>query len=208
MIKCPAKNVTCNHCRKIGHHERTCRSKNTLSRGRGRVYTIQEQDGEILEYTDSSGDYVVMAIRSKEATELKVAGLQLSVKITKRATRLWIDSGSSISIFTVDKLRSTLGAPNIRLENLTPEDKEYRDYGKNPLKLHRAMAVQPESNGWNTTARIRVIGGNRPSIIGRDFMDKLGLKLIQQQPEGTVMAIDQDRADDLEPIDSVAGIFQ
>ena len=84
-----------------------------------------------------------MAIRSKEATELKVAGLQLSVKITKKATPLWIDSGSSISLFSLGELRSTLGAPNFRLENLTPEDTEYRDYGNNPLKLHGAMTVQP-----------------------------------------------------------------
>ena len=30
-------------------------------------------------------------------------------------------------------------------------------------------------------------------------MEKLGLKLIQQRPEGTVMAIDQDAADDVGP---------
>ena len=61
------------------------------------------------------------------------------------------------------------------------------------------MTVQLESNGWNTTARIRVIGGNRPSIIGRELMDKLGLKLIQKQLEGTVMMIDRDAADNLGP---------
>ena len=60
------------------------------------------------------------------------------------------------------------------------------------------MEVQLESTGWNTTARIRVIGGNRPSIIGRDLMDKLGLKLIQQQPKVTVITIDRDATDDLE----------
>ena len=45
----------------------------------------------------------------------------------------------------------------------------------------------------------RVIGGNRTSIIGRDLRDKLGLKLIQQQLEGTVMTIDHDAADNLGP---------
>ena len=60
------------------------------------------------------------------------------------------------------------------------------------------MSVQLESNGWNTADRMRVIGGNRPSIIGRDLIDKLGLKLIQQQPEGMVMAINQDATGDPE----------
>ena len=152
MSKCPAKNVTCNHCRKVGHYERTCRSKSTLSRGRGGVHMIQEQDGDFLEYTenaedgplergssvgwvdhgwpkvpaqlpswdaDSSGAYVVMAIRSKKSTELKVTGSQLSVKINQKATRVWMDSGLPISIFTVGELRSTLGSLNVGLEKLT-----------------------------------------------------------------------------------------
>ena len=156
---------------------------------------IEDQDGELLEYTDaaenkslehgssvgwvdqpkvpaqprswdsdSSGDYVVMANRSKKATELKlkVAIAQLSVKINGRATRVWIDSGTSISIFTVGELRSTLGAQNVKLESLTAEESEYREYGDNPLKMVGAMNVQLESNGWKTTARIQVIGGNRP----------------------------------------------
>ena len=56
MSKCPAKNVISSHCRKIGHFERACRSKNTLSRGRGGVHMIQEEDGELLDYTDNAED--------------------------------------------------------------------------------------------------------------------------------------------------------
>ena len=57
----------------------------------------------------SSDNNVVMAIRSKTATELKVAGAQSSVKINGRTTRSWIDSGSPISILTVGAIMSTLG---------------------------------------------------------------------------------------------------
>ena len=116
---------------------------------------MQEQDGELVEYTDAaednsmehgssvgwvdqtkepahsrswvadnSGDYVLMAIRSRKATELKVAGAPLSVKINRRATRVWIDSGSPISNFKVGELRSTRGAQNVKLESLTPEHTE------------------------------------------------------------------------------------
>ena len=54
MSKCPAKNVIGSHCRKIGNFERACRSKNTLSRRRGGVHMIQEQDGELLDQTDNA----------------------------------------------------------------------------------------------------------------------------------------------------------
>ena len=48
---------------------------------------------------------------------------------------MWIDSGTPISIFKVTELRSTLGAQNVKLESLTPEDIESCDYGNDPLKL-------------------------------------------------------------------------
>ena len=60
--------------------------------------------------------------QSRKATELKVAGAHLSVKINGRATRVWIDSGCPISNFTVGELRSTRVAQNVKLESLTPED--------------------------------------------------------------------------------------
>ena len=55
-----------------------------------------------------------------------------------------------------------------------------------------AMAVTIESNGWTINARIKVIGGNRPSIIGRDLMPQFGLQLVQQSPPGDqIMSIDE-----------------
>ena len=93
LTKCPAKNATCNFCRKTGHYERTCRGKRN-NRGRPAVGLIQNQeDMEASEIgdaedtysqhensvgwvntpvkkqrswdSDSSGDYVVMAIKSR-----------------------------------------------------------------------------------------------------------------------------------------------
>ena len=51
------------------------------------------------------------------------------------------------------------------------------------------MEVELASNGWKTRAEVRVIGGTRPSIAGRDLMGKLGLQLMQADPRGAVMNI-------------------
>ena len=103
--------------------------------------------------SSSDGDYMVMAIKNKRVTELKVAGAQLPIKVNGKPTRVWIDNGSSISIFTNGELRKTLGTSGVKLDNLTEEDKAFRDYGNNPLQMIGIMAVTIQSNGWKIHAK-------------------------------------------------------
>ena len=53
--------------------------------------------------SSSDGDYMVMAIKQKRVRELKVDGAQLPIKLNGKSTRVWIDSGSPISIFTIEE---------------------------------------------------------------------------------------------------------
>ena len=77
--------------------------------------------------TDSSGDYVVRAIKSRKETELKVTGARLPIKINDMQTNVWIDSGSPISIFTVGELKRTLGTAGVKVKEPAPEDDEFRE---------------------------------------------------------------------------------
>ena len=123
----------------------------------------------------SDGDYMVMAMKHKRFTELKVAGAQLPIRINGKSTRV----------------RRTLGAAGIKLDTLSEEDNAFRDYGNNPLQMIGTMAVTIESNGWKINARIKVKGGNRPSIVGTDLMPQLGLQLVQQSPGDQIMSNDE-----------------
>ena len=87
----------------------------------------------------------------------------------------------------------------MKLDNFTEEDNAFRDYGNNPLQMIGTMAVTKQSNGWKIHARIKVIGGNRPSIIGRDLMPQLGPQLVQQLPGDQKMSIGEENQDALEP---------
>ena len=120
-----------------------------------------------------------MSIRRKEEQELRVAWAKLALKINEKATQAWIDSGSPISNLNIEELKRTLGACNVHLKPLDPKDDQFRDYGNNPLRFLGKMQVTLHSNGWTTSAAINVIGGCRPSIIGRDLMPALGLMLVQ-----------------------------
>ena len=145
--------------------------------------------------SDSSGDYLVQPIRSNNRTELKVAGAKMPIAINGKKTSVWVDSGSPKSIFTIEELRRTLGTSGVHLKELAPEDQDFRDKGNNPLSLLGTMQVQLTLNGWKTIATIKVIGGNRPSIIGRDLMPELGLQLVQKTPGERVMEIHYEHAE-------------
>ena len=97
---------------------------------------------------------------------------------------IWIDSGSPISILTLEDLRRTVGRAGINLKQDSTDDDEFRDYSNNRIKMLGRMELELASNGWKTTAEVRVIGGTRPSIVGRDLMGKLGLQLMQADPRG------------------------
>ena len=89
--------------------------------------------------SDSSGDYVVMAIKSRRETELKLAGARLPIKVNGKQTNAWIDSGSPISLFTIGELKRTLGTAGVNVKAPAPEDDELRGYEKNPLRLLGTM---------------------------------------------------------------------
>ena len=109
-----------------------------------------------------------------------------------KGSRVWIDSGSSILIFTIGELQRILGASEPKLDALLNEDTTFPDYGTNPLKLIGTITLTLESIGWRVNARIKFIGGNRPSIISRDLVPQLGLQLVQQKPGDQIMSIDEE----------------
>ena len=140
-------------------------------------------------WSSESSDDMVMAIRRKKETPLKIAGSKLKIYINGHPMNIWIDSGSPISILTLDDLRKTVGRAGINLKQDDIEDDDFRDYSNNRIKMLGRMELELASNGWKTKAEVRVIGGTRPSNVGRDLMGKLGLQLMQADPRGAVMNI-------------------
>ena len=77
--------------------------------------------------SESSDDYMVMALRRKKETLLKVAGPKLKIYLNGNPMIIWIDSGSPISILTLDDLRKTVGRAGINLKQDDIKDDEFRD---------------------------------------------------------------------------------
>ena len=207
IASCPARRATWNSCRKLGHFERTCRGvrKGTNHwRGRGQVGLVREENEhhqstqnvndlnedpvswvnqqgceENESMTSGSDDYMVMSIRKKRnETELKLLGARVQVEVSGKKMWLWIDSGSPVTIFSINDLKVTLGKANIQLQ---PSKDEFLDYNNNRINILGKVTVMMSLNGWAAPAQVSVISGNHQSILGRDLMGTLGLELVQRR---------------------------
>ena len=91
--------------------------------------------------SESSDDYMVMAIRRKKETLLKVAGTKLKIYINGHPMNIWIDSGSPISILSLDDLKRTVGRAGITLKQEDIEDDEFRDYSNNGSRCWEELSL-------------------------------------------------------------------
>ena len=55
------------------------------------------------------------------------------------------------------------------------------------------MTVLLKTIGWAVEAKIKVIGGSRPSIVGRELMSSHGLQLIQKTPGENLTSIQREQ---------------
>ena len=139
----------------------------------------QQGCGENESMTSGSDDYMVMSMkRKKNETELKIPGARVQVELSGKKMWLWIDSGSPVTIFSMNDLKTTLGKANIQLQ---PSKKEFLDYNNNRIYILGKVTVMMSLNGWAAPAQVSVISGNHQSTLGRNLMGILGLELVQRK---------------------------
>ena len=107
--------------------------------------------------------------KKKNVTELKIPGARVQVEVSGK--KMWIDSGSPVTIFSMTDLKATLGKTNIQLQ---PSQDEFLDYNNNRIHILGKVAV-------TAPAQVSVISGNHQPILGRDLMGTLGLELVQRR---------------------------
>ena len=145
------------------------------------AWVNQQGSGEKESMASESEDYMVMSFkRKKNETELRIPGARVQIEVSGKKLWLWIDSGSSVTSFSITDLKTTLDEANIRLQ---PSKDEFLDYNNNRINILGKVAVTMSLNGWAAPAQVSVISGNRnqQSILGRDLMGTLGLKLVERK---------------------------
>ena len=142
------------------------------------AWVRQQRSGENESMTSGSDDYLVMSIKKKNVSELKISGARVQVEVSGKKMWLWVDSGSPVTIFSMMDLKALLGKTNIQLQ---PSQDEFLDYNNNRIHILGKVAVTMALNGWAAPAQLSVLSGNHQSILGRDLMGTLGLELVQRK---------------------------
>ena len=85
------------------HHQST---QNVNELNENPVSWVNQQGcGENESMTSGSDDYMVISIkRTKNVTELKIPGACVQVEVSGKKMCLWIDSGSPVTIFSINDL--------------------------------------------------------------------------------------------------------
>ena len=112
----------------------------------------QQGSGENESITSGSDDYMVMSIKKKNITELKIPGARVQVEVSGKKMWLWVNSGSPVTIFSMTDLKATLGKTNIQLQ---PSQDEFLDYNNNRIHILGKVAVTTAVNGWASVSKIR-----------------------------------------------------
>ena len=115
-------------CRKAGRitfHNMSVRWDGSIFRHDDSIHGIRAVSARIRADSWDSGDYLFMSIRSKNKTELRVAGAKSPIAKYGKKTSVWVDSGSPISIFRIGELKKTLSATGVNLRELTSEKQDF-----------------------------------------------------------------------------------
>ena len=72
---------------------------------------------------------------------------------------IWIDSGSPISILTLEDLRRTVGRAGINLKQDNTDDDEFRDYSNNRIKMLGRMELELHQTAGRRQQKSESLGG-------------------------------------------------
>ena len=165
--KCPHKSTTCGYCKKVGHLERICRSKQ-----RHQVHMVGHDDpptspGEIDSDFEFAEESIHVIIKSGGPKSCHPPYTVLAeVNHSPLNVNFELDTGSAVTLISIadfEKLGSAiseLSVPTVRLVGFSGTQINCLGEGTFPVTM----------NGQSHNALLRVVDSKGPSLLGRDLL--------------------------------------
>ncbi|UYV76203.1 K02A2.6-like [Cordylochernes scorpioides] len=162
--KCPHLKAKCFNCGKIGHLGRSC-----LKRKPQRNYTANKDRNKVHAIAETEISSQIFKIVNLWRT---TDPIKIEVQINDKILSFEYDTGSAYSLISESTRRF------FRLPNPCPADPlrvKLATYSGQPLPVLGTLDVPVQYQNSTQTLPLMVVGGEGPSLCGRNWMEALGI---------------------------------
>ncbi|UYV62952.1 K02A2.6-like [Cordylochernes scorpioides] len=162
--KCPHLKAKCFNCGKIGHLGRSC-----LKRKPQRIYTANKDGNKVHAIAETEISRQIFKIINLWRT---TDPIKIEVQINDKILSLEYDTGSAYSLISESTRRF------FKLPNPCPADPlrvKLATYSGQPLPVLGTLDVPVQYQNSTQTLPLMVVGGEGPSLCGRNWMEALGI---------------------------------
>jgi len=175
--RCCFKESDCHYCGKKGHLAKVCRSRlkgnatkgprNQTPRSRGK--TPNQTAHHIADEGDSpDATYTLFHIPGSRASPLVESLMVNNAKLSME-----VDTGASASIISEETYEKSW--PEADRPQLTPSTRKLRTYTGEELRVQGCLMVDVTYGEQREALPLLVIAGSGPSLMGRDWLQKIRL---------------------------------
>eukprot|EP00731_Ephydatia_muelleri_P000767 Em0001g767a len=169
--KCRFRSVECHKCGEKGHLARTCRSKEqTVKKQFGNSAGKQSTNllAEPLEEDEDVEDmYTLFNVR-----DVSLAPFRVPMEINKASLEMEVDTGAAASVISEVTYRTLWKGKCNERPPLKHTNALLRTYTGERLRILGRIAVQVRYQKQEANLSLLVIGGDGPSLLGRDWIGK------------------------------------
>lgn len=173
------KNVTCHHCRKKGHLQRACKSKEkikdetpgandaptpkTKTKSKS-THRVEEEESD----SDDSDDSSLRLVESRGTAHSPP--IKVDVKLDDCVVKMEVDTGAAMTIMSETTFQGLWPG-----RDLQPSRVRLQAYIKEPIPVVGCCKVNAEYNGQSAQLSLLIVGGSGPTLLGRDWLSQIRL---------------------------------
>lgn len=157
---CKFKNEKCFECKKTGHIGKMCRSKKNLGRNQYVGFDTDEEDVDF-------GLYSLYHTQSNKTTNKEY---RVTLSLDGNPVSLELDTGAAVTIVSEGIYKAYLKHLPMQKSSV-----KLKDYGGERVPILGEVKVPVVYGNQRHNLPLRVVQGNKPSLLGRDWLEDIKL---------------------------------